>query len=347
MKKILLFLVGLSVAIGVAVYLFVDTFHTDESKRRKVTSIDMSANDPEGNFIGFANVVFLDGNRKIVKTATLTSGSGRLGEYAFEPGSGMVIKPYYVDSDWGKGVESVRIEAFGCGGSGPAKVVEDKRGSGWALSHTFHVEYTVTATIETRAIDNTPGDAALLQQLINFVQLGPNRTTHEREYLYSVALHELQRIGAGAEIALPLLIGMIKNNPPEVLQQWPEKSDLIAAIVAVGKNSNDTVPALQNILTNKELSSFYQPTISALGEMGYGTEGVMPALIASLEYDREYRALPFFSEWGDKASAAVPAIIDLLKTSNDRAARGSMLYTLKRIGTIEALQAYEEFSSQP
>jgi hypothetical protein len=346
MKKILLSLAGLSVAIGVAAYLFIDTFHSDESKRRKMTSIVLNANDPAGDLIGFANAVFLDSNGKVVKTTTLT-GSGHLGEYTFEPASERVLKPYYVDSDWGKGVESARVEAFGCGGSGPVKVVEDKRGSGWALSHTFHVEYTVTATIKTTLTDNPLGDAAILQQLIEFVELGPHGTTHEREYLYSVALHELQRIGTAAEIALPLLIKTITNNPPEVLQGWPYMSDLIAALVAVGKNSDDTVPVLRTILTNKELSSYYRPAISALGKMGYSTKGVMPALIASLQYDREYRALSYFSEWGDQASAAVPAIIDLLNTSNDPTARRAMLFTLTKIGTKEALQGYNKFNNKP
>jgi len=79
--------------------------------------------------------------------------------------------------------------------------------------------------------------------------------------------------------------------------------------------------------------------------MGHRTKGVMPALIASLAYDRDYGALRSFSKWGDQASAVVPAIIDLLNTSNDRAVRRRMLSTLKRIGTKEALQGYKQFNS--
>lgn len=60
MKKILLFLIALSLAISVAVYLFIDAFYSDESKRHKMTSIAFNAHDPDGHLIGFANAVFRD-----------------------------------------------------------------------------------------------------------------------------------------------------------------------------------------------------------------------------------------------------------------------------------------------
>lgn len=81
--------------------------------------------------------------------------------------------------------------------------------------------------------------------------------------------------------------------------------------------------------------------------MGPNTKGVMPALIASLAYDKEHDALSFFSEWGRQASAAVPAIIDVLKTSKDHFFLRGALYTLRMIGTEEALRGYEQFKKQP
>ena len=344
MKKLLSVLIILSLAAGVAVFLFFNAFYLDESKRRKLTSVEIHATDPRGVSIGFANVVFLDGNGNAIKTTMLTSDSsgGKLGEYAFEPATGKAIKPYDVDSDWGKGVASVQIEAFGCAGTGSVEVVEEKRGSGWPLSHTFHVEYTVSATIEAQPAHDSARDAAFVRHFVRFIDEGPQRT-YERAYLYSVALHELQRIGTEAETALPHLVKVIEDNPAAALKEWPKKSELISALVAVGRNSSDTVPALRTILTNRELSAYYPSIISALGEMGYGTEGVMSALIASLAYDAESRALHIFAEWGDRAAPAVPAIIDLLKTTNDPVTRRSALFTLKKIGTKEALQGYQQF----
>ena len=58
MKKLLPFLICFSVAIGVAIYLLIDSFHSNESKRREMTSLELNANDPAGNLIGFANALF-------------------------------------------------------------------------------------------------------------------------------------------------------------------------------------------------------------------------------------------------------------------------------------------------
>jgi hypothetical protein len=57
-------------------------------------------------------------------------------------------------------------------------------------------------------------------------------------------------------------------------------------------------------------------------------------------------AFSVFSEWGAQASKAVPAIIDILKTSNDPSALGGALFTLKMIGTQEALQGHKQFKSR-
>ncbi len=56
--------------------------------------------------------------------------------------------------------------------------------------------------------------------------------------------------------------------------------------------------------------------------MGPNTDGVMSALIASLSFDREYVALGVFSDWGEQAAKAVPAIFEVLKTENNPSALG-------------------------
>jgi hypothetical protein len=65
-----------------------------------------------------------------------------------------------------------------------------------------------------------------------------------------------------------------------------------------------------------------------------------------VSYDKEHMAFSVFSEWGAQASKAVPAIIDILKTSNDPSALGGALFTLKMIGTQEALQGHKQFKSR-
>jgi len=52
-----------------------------------MTSIEIYANDPTSNLVGFANEVFLDNNNKVIRNTILTSGfsGGRLGVNTFEP----------------------------------------------------------------------------------------------------------------------------------------------------------------------------------------------------------------------------------------------------------------------
>jgi hypothetical protein len=186
-----------------------------------------------------------------------------------------------VEDGWGKGVAGVRIEAFGCKGSGSVRVVERKNGSGWFLNHSFSVNYTVTATISAQPTERTVDETAQLKQLIGFVHLEPNGS-FENSHLYQVALREFKRIGPRAEPALPYLIKVITGNTIETLRDLPYKGDLIDALGAIGKNNSDVISTFHAILTNKDMSPYYQPTILTLRKIGPSRQGVMSALIATL-----------------------------------------------------------------
>lgn len=57
MKKVLIYVAALGIVMGLAIYLFVDSFHLDESKRTRFTYIQIKANDPDNSAVA----CFVDG----------------------------------------------------------------------------------------------------------------------------------------------------------------------------------------------------------------------------------------------------------------------------------------------
>ena len=106
------------------------------------------------------------------------------------------------------------------------------------------------------------------------------------------------------------------------------------------------IATLHALLTNRDLTGYYRPAILTLRKQGPNRQGVMPALIASLAYDKEYRALSVFVEWGPQAAAAVLAIIDILRTSDDPMVISGALFALKQIGTNEALKGHRQYANR-
>ena len=322
--------------------MYVASLFQDESQRRKSTRIEVDARDPGGNRLSFARATFLGRNGQTLKTTWLVSHGGSLGEMVYEPATNHPLKWSYAEEGWGNVVGRVYIEAYGCEGRAPVSIEARKSGSGSPLSHEFGVTYIVSATIQAQPTGQTGDASDFLEPLLGFLQKGPDGD-YAQAYLYRVALLELRRIGSRAGQALPLLIAIFADSTTATLRDLPYKDELIDALTAVGDDNPAVIATLHALLTNRDLTGYYHPAILTLRKQGPNRQGVMPALIASLAYDEEYRALSVFVEWGPQAAAAVPAIIDILRTSDDPTVISGALFALKQIGTPAALKGHRQY----
>jgi hypothetical protein len=294
----------------------------------ELTTVAVQSIDPNDNSIGVAKGTFFDKNGDVIKTTYYTSMGGWHG--------------YYLNDAWGRKAKSVRIEAFGCVGDGPVSFTEETLGG--LLNRFFNpaggeytIRYVVKGNIKTHSTTNLIEEAAQLKQLLGYLNLWPYKSNEDIFFFYG-ALHELQRIGTKGIAAEPYLISIIQRY---ITRTTPDSAlrEAISSLGTIGARSRHAVSVLESVITNKEMSSFHRPAVLALKTMGPDTEGVMKALITSLSFDSEYTALGVFSDWEEKANAAVPAIIRILEKENNQSVISSALYTLQKIGTNEARKA--------
>jgi HEAT repeat protein len=135
------------------------------------------------------------------------------------------------------------------------------------------------------------------------------------------AIQALREIGPEAKMAVPALIGLLKDKE--------RQCEAISTLHEIGPEAKAAVSALTELLRDKNVAF---KAASALGEIGPGAKAAVPALIELLkEQEGRQESALALGRIGPDAKAAVPALTTVLG-DKDASAASAAAWALGRIG---------------
>jgi len=168
-------------------------------------------------------------------------------------------------------------------------------------------------------IDQQPDD--VIPVFISALEHGDEDTRYE-------AAEELKAMGPWAAPAVPALLRALKDT------SWANRCAVAEAMGEIGPAAASAIPALTNTIQHDEKPDVQGYATEALGKIG--DPAAIPVLIAALTSDNDFvrsRAMEALEEFGHAAKAAVPALMQAVKSDESNACT---LFATMALGSVDA-----------